>query len=122
MKEKIFNDKISTVNDIEAINSKIKQSLAELEMLKCRDKLLDKQIADELQINLTNEYTLNNYKFTLDREVTTTILKSKRQDAIKYNNKFGVGIFALTIQGMKLKSWVKDILAQKYAGSRLYQL
>jgi hypothetical protein len=112
MKDKLFEEKIIYHERMETLKTKIARLQLDLDTFKAQDKCLDQDIELELRKNLTNHYELGNYKFDLETEVTTTILKSKRQDAIKYNNKFKVGIFALTIQGMKLKAWVKEILSQ----------
>lgn len=112
MKDKLYTDKLDLSLELTRVAETIKQYSAELELLKTQDKILDRKIAIDLQDNLTNECTVDNAKFILCREVTATILKSDRQDAIQYNNKFKIGIFALTIQGMKLKAWLKEILSQ----------
>jgi hypothetical protein len=112
MKDKLFRDKIDINEKMITLKTKITYLELEMNKLKAQDKCLDTDIELELRKNLTNHYELDDYKFDLETEVTSTILKSKRQDAIKYNNKFKVGIFALTIQGMKLKAWVKEILSQ----------
>jgi hypothetical protein len=115
MKDKLFKDRLVIQNDIDKQRAKIKQIEAYLHLSESKAKILDQRIAQELQNNLTSEYTLDGNKYILQRDLTTAILKEKRTDALKYNNKLRIGIFALRIDGMRLKKWVKDILSQNMA-------
>lgn len=110
MREAIFKDKLEVVGKIDKVKEKIKQMEKALYALKADEKKIDTEIHLELRKNNLSRYEYDNHEFSYKTEVLTAILDSNRKDAVKYDNKFHLGLFRLSLDGMRLKAWVRSLL------------
>lgn len=113
MKTSLFDEKIQLANAIANKQEKIKQIETEIAGLKAKEQVIDGKLHMELRDNNLTRFSYNDYEFTLATSLVTAILDSKRKDAIKYDKKFDIGLFKMTLNGMRLKAWVKELLDQR---------